>query len=44
MGVAADIYGRRGRCLAEIDLISRSPSAAGSKGALARFKAMVINA
>jgi hypothetical protein len=36
--------GRRGRCFAEIALMFRFPGAAGSMGALARFKAIVINA
>ena len=37
-------YGRRGRCFAEIDRISRLPGAAGSMAAFALFNATVINA
>ena len=35
--------GRRERCFAEMDLISRFPGAVGSMGALALFNAIVIN-
>jgi len=41
---ANHLQGRRGRCFAETDRISMFPGAAGSMGALARFKAIVINA